>query len=103
MSSSRGRAPRDGGAVPVVTSVIFKREQFSSMTNAGDPNLVEWPADTDTSWNDSINAAKAAIAKSAPNPAPNADHYYSGQIVPNWAATATFIAEIGAFKFFRTA
>jgi N-acetylmuramoyl-L-alanine amidase len=87
---------------PSITSVIFKKEQFSSLTNAGDPNLIQWPADTDSSWNDSINAAKAAIAKSSTNPAPNADSYVSGTAEPDWIPKATLVATIGAFRFYQT-
>ena len=87
---------------PSITSVIFHKEQFSSLTHAGDPNLTQWPSDTDTTWGDSINAAKQAIAKSAVNPAPDADSYVSGTVEPEWIASATFIAKIGAFRFYRT-
>ena len=86
-----------------IMGVIAKKEQFSSMSHAGDPNLVEWPSPTDYTWTDSLNAAKQAIAKSAANPAPNADSYYSIDIPePTWASKSQFVAQIDHLKFYRT-
>lgn len=83
-------------------SVLFKPEQFSSLTHAGDPNLIQWPKPYDPFWEDSVQASVAAISKTVPNPAPEADSYFSGTVEPYWAAKSTFIASVGAFKFFKT-
>jgi spore germination cell wall hydrolase CwlJ-like protein len=97
------RAIKGGWWGATIMGVIAKKEQFSSMTHIGDPNLVRWPQPTDYAWTDSINAAKQAIAKSAANPAPNADSYLDTSIpLPTWAEKATFIAQIDQLKFFRT-
>ena len=97
------RAIKGGWWGGTIMAVLFKKDQFSSMTYPGDPNLVQWPQPTDYTWNDSLNAAKQAIAKSVVNPAPNADSYFSVDIPePSWAQKATFVAQIDHFKFYRT-
>lgn len=86
-----------------IQSVIAKPLQYSSMTHAGDPNLVKYPVEGDTDWNDSIQASTAAISGSVPNPAPTADSYIDNSIAPPpWALKAALVAEIGHFRFYRT-
>lgn len=85
-----------------VMSVCFKRLQYSSMTNKGDPNLVAWPSSTDQSWTDSMQASIAAISGSVKNPAPGADSYFDTSISPpDWATPEMFVIQIGALRFYN--
>lgn len=85
-----------------IMAVLRCPDQYTSMTHEGDPNLVAWPFAADPFWADSVQAAVAALSKSVPNPAPMADSYYSGDVEPYWAASATFVAKVGDFRFYRT-
>lgn len=83
-------------------SVIFKRFQYSSMTNKGDPNLVAWPTMTDPAWVDSMQASVAALAGSVKNPAPGADSYFDTSIAPPvWAKPEQFVIQIGSLRFYN--
>ena len=85
-----------------VMSVCFKRFQYSSMTNAGDPNLVAWPQAADPNWNDSILTAIAAISGTPTNPAPAADSYFDISISPpSWAKPVDFVIQIGRLRFYN--
>jgi len=35
------------------------------------------------------------------DPTGGATHYYSGDVVPSWAAEMTFTTAIGAFRFYK--
>lgn len=97
------RVKRGGWWGNSIQSVIAKPLQYSSMTHAGDPNLIKYPLEGDPSWNDSVQAATATISGSVPNPAPEADSYIDGSIAsPLWADKAKLVASIGAFRFFQT-
>jgi spore germination cell wall hydrolase CwlJ-like protein len=85
-----------------IMGVLRCPDQYTSLTHAGDPNLVAWPAPADPFWADSVQAAVAALSRSVPNPAPMADSYFSGDVEPYWAASATFVAQVGDFRFYRT-
>lgn len=96
------RVAKGGWFGDSLMSVLFKPEQYTSLTHEGDPNLVKYPKQDDPFWADSVQAAVAAISKTVPNPAPDADSYFSGTVEPDWATKATFIASVGAFKFYWT-
>lgn len=84
-------------------SVIGKPLQYSSMTHAGDPNLIQYPKSADPFWEDCVKAAVVALSKTVPNPAPEADSYFDTSIPPPvWAKEQDFIAAVGAFRFFKT-
>lgn len=84
------------------SEVICKKFQYSSMTNPGDPNLVRWPLETDTSWQAALEVAQAAISGSGSDPTGGAVNYYSLDIPePPWAAQMTFTVAIGSFRFYR--
>jgi N-acetylmuramoyl-L-alanine amidase len=83
-------------------SVVFKRLQYSSMTHAGDPNLIDWPQAADSTWSDSMIAAMAATGKGAANPAPGADSYFDDSIAPpSWAKPEMFVLKIGRLNFYN--
>ena len=85
-----------------VMSVVSKRLQYSSMTHAGDPNLIVWPQASDPSWSDSVISAIAATIKGAPNPVTGADSYFDTSIEPPaWAKPEQFVAQIGRLRFYN--
>ena len=96
------RAAHGGWWGDSIMSVLRCPDQYTSMTHAGDPNLVVLPGPADPFWDDSVQAARAALSKSVPNPAPGSDSYYSGDVVPYWAASATLVGQVGDFRFYRT-
>lgn len=85
-----------------VMSVCFKRDQYSSLTNPGDPNLVAWPQAAEYAWNDSVQASIAAISGTPTNPAPGADSYFDISIAPPyWAKPTDFVIAIGRLRFYN--
>jgi len=87
-----------------VMGVIFQRFQYSSMTDGGDPNLVQWPASGDAIWQECLEHATMALAGTAPNPVQQADSYFDDSIVkPGWAANATFVVTLGRLNFYQVA
>ncbi|HBI15006.1 MAG TPA: hypothetical protein DDY20_05760 [Desulfobulbaceae bacterium] len=82
-------------------SVVFKKWQFSSMTDPRDRQLTTWPATNDPSWRQCLSIACASIDGDLPNPVPGADHYYDISIPPpKWAAAARFVSQIGKVRFY---
>jgi len=97
------RAKKGGWWGNSIQSCIAKPLQYSSMTHAGDPNLIKYPIDGDPFWNDSMQAATAAISGSVPNPATGSDSYIDNTIVPPpWAEKAKLVATVGNFRFYQT-
>jgi spore germination cell wall hydrolase CwlJ-like protein len=82
--------------------VIEKRLQFSSMTAAGDAMLVQWPADNDPSWVDSMNVAEGIFAGSFLDATNGATLYCNLHVCkPAWADPAKQTATIGNHTFFK--
>lgn len=88
---------------PDVPSVCTSKLQFSSMTAGGDGQLVKWPSLKDPSWQSCWDAWMSAVDKTASNPAPGADHYYSVSLPtpPKWATPETFVAQVGHHRFHK--
>lgn len=87
------------------SEVITKREQYSSMTSTGDPNLVKWPIETDTSWMACMDVATEVYGTPLADPSNGATHYFDKSLdanPPNWASTGTKTADIGNFHFYRS-
>src|SRR5208282_6028450 len=100
----RTRANQGGWWGNDISSVVGKQYQFSSMTVAGDPNLVQWPRSDDPSWDACVQAAQKAITVAAQNPALGATSYYDISIPsPSWAKADEFIVQIGRLRFYRIA
>jgi N-acetylmuramoyl-L-alanine amidase len=77
-----------------LSTVLFKKWQYSSLTNPKDVQLT-------TSWQDSLYAASTAMAGEKPNPAPGADSYFDESIdPPSWAKPDDFVLQIGRIKFY---
>ena len=84
-----------------VMSVIFKKWQFSSLTDPNDKQLTTWPASTDKSWIQCLQVACDALDGVSVNPVPGADSYYDISIPPpKWATDDCFVAQIGKIRFF---
>ncbi len=82
-------------------SVIFKRWQFSSLTDPKDRQLTTWPTAVDKSWQQCLQIAHAASAGTLFNPVAGADHYYDISIpAPPWAETGRFVSQIGRIRFY---
>ena len=84
-----------------ITSVVFKRWQFSSMTDSRDRQLTTWPATDDKSWVDSLMTAFGAMNGTLENPVPGADSYHDISIPPPpWAQKAYFAGQLGRLRFY---
>ena len=89
-----------------VMSVVFKKWQFSSMTDPKDPQLTTWPQSTDSSWPKCLSIACRAYDRALENPVIGADSYYDISLdkigkAPKWATEETFVRQIGKIKFYN--
>ena len=85
-----------------VMSVLFKKWQFSSLTDPRDKQLTTWPTSTDPSWQQCLKIACDVVDGQITNPVPGADSYYDISIpTPNWATSQTFVAAIGRVRFYN--
>ena len=85
---------------PSLSSVVLCHDQYSSF-NPTDPNATKWPAETDPSWKDSLQAAELVWAQAVADPTGGATSYFSGDTVPTWAGAMTHTVDVGAFHFYR--
>ena len=84
-----------------IMTVVFKKWQYSSLTNPKDPQLTTWPPN-DKVWEDCLNAVNDAINKTIPNPIPHADSYYDTSIPrPKWAVSEAYVGSIGRLNFYN--
>ena len=84
-------------------SVIAKREQYSSMTHAGDPQLSRFPLADDASFAQALEIAYA-IVNDEPigNPVATADSFYDTSIAaPNWATPDCYVGTVGRIRFYN--
>ncbi len=85
-----------------VLEVCTKKWQFSSLTAPGDPQLVIWPSEADSIWQDCLQAVANALDGTLPNPIGRAVNYYDVSIkAPDWATDDKFIAQIGRLRFYE--
>ena len=83
-----------------VLSVVFKKWQYSSMTDPKDIQLTTWPQKHAPDWVECLQAASNAVDGILKNPVPGADGYYDISIPPpKWATTETFVKQIGRLRF----
>jgi N-acetylmuramoyl-L-alanine amidase len=84
-------------------SVIAKREQYSSMTHAGDQQLSRFPAGDDASFAQALEIAYALIHdEPMVNPVPTADSFYDTSIsAPNWATPDCYVGTVGRIRFYN--
>jgi spore germination cell wall hydrolase CwlJ-like protein len=84
-----------------VMSVLFKKWQFSSLTDPGDKQLTRWPDSSDESWQRCLEVACNVIERNFPNTVRGADHYYDISIrPPKWADPLKFVAQVGRLRFY---
>jgi spore germination cell wall hydrolase CwlJ-like protein len=84
-----------------VMEVLFKKWQYSSLTDPHDPQLVAWPKD-DPTWKQCLQVASDAIDGLSPDPAPGADSYFDQSIAPPiWAKKEMFVCKIGHLSFYN--
>lgn len=82
--------------------VVFKKWQFSSLTDPHDRQLTTWPAHGDVIWQQCLDVAFNAINGTAKNLVPGADSYYDTSIpAPNWADPDRFVAQLGRVRFYN--
>ena len=85
-----------------VCGVIFKKWQFSSLTDPNDKQLTTWPSAADPSWQQCLQVAVDTLNLSSANPVPGADSYYDISIpAPKWATAATFVKQLGRVRFYN--
>lgn len=95
------RVARPGWWGHTVSEVLFKKWQFSSLTDPHDRQLTTWPAATDHSWSECLAVAWDTMAGAIANPTPGADSYHDTSIPPPpWTKTARLAGQVGRLKFY---
>jgi len=85
-----------------VMTVIFKKWQYSSMTDPNDKQLTTWPDRKSTSWTQALIVSDLALRGITDHPAPGADSYHDISIpAPYWATSENFVRQIGRIKFYN--
>lgn len=83
-----------------VLSVLFKKWQYSSMTDPHDAQLSRWPDGADATFWECMQIANDAVEGTLPDYAPGADSYYDTSIPPpSWATKENLIAQLGRIRF----
>jgi len=67
------RSLRPGWWGRALMGVLFKKWQFSSLTDPNDRQLTTWPKSTDQPWIDSLDIASNVLDEKLPNPPPGAN------------------------------
>jgi len=84
-----------------VLEVLFKKWQYSSLTDPHDPQLTAWPIEN-AIWQQCLQVAADAIHGISDNPVPGADSYFDDSIpAPKWATPETFVKQIGKLRFYN--
>ena len=86
-----------------VYSEAVRRLQFSSMTAAGDPNLILFPTDNDPQWLEALTLASQASRGSLDDITEGSTSYYAASMStpPYWAASMTRTVTIEGQIFFK--
>jgi N-acetylmuramoyl-L-alanine amidase len=95
-------------------TVLTKRDQYSSMTSKGDPNLIKWPQPPagDPAWLQCMRAAAAVHGGAGvgmiPDQSMGATHYFDRSLdadPPSWAKDGSMVKVLdsGSFHFYRQA
>lgn len=92
----RNRVKQDWAAT------IEQRLQFSSLTAAGDPMLIQWPLPGDKQFEDAMELADGIFTHLIPDNTSGATHYFNPSVVlPTWAASMTKVATLGHHTFYK--
>lgn len=93
-----------------ISGVIQQHHQFSSMSFAGDPNLVAWPVEPipgqqgSDDWKAYLDCQTVVESPLNADPTNGANAYESlvpGVGRPSWASTQALVLEIGNTRFYR--
>lgn len=85
-----------------IQTVLFKKWQYSSLTDPNDPQLTKWPSDEDPSWKACLSTAFEVMGGRMENPVPGADSYHDISIPsPYWATPEMFVKQVGRLKFYN--
>lgn len=86
-----------------VMSVVFKRWQFSSVTDPKDQQLTKWPESSDKQWGECLDIASRCVNNQIGNIVQGGDSYYDTSIpAPYWAKQEQFVCQIGKLRFYDT-
>jgi len=85
-----------------VMEVLFKKWQYSSLTDPHDPQLTTWPKD-DTAWKQCLQIADNVLSGViTENPVPGADSYVDVTArLQSWMTEDRFVKQIGLLKFYN--
>lgn len=84
-----------------VLEVVFKKWQYSSLTDPRDAQLTTWPRESAPAWQECLVVADMALKHGVENPVPGADSYHDISIPdPYWATPDMFVGQIGRLKFY---
>jgi spore germination cell wall hydrolase CwlJ-like protein len=101
--SIRNRVDKPGWWGTDYRSVILKPWQYSSF-NAGDPNSIKFPDETDSVWLQCLENASLVINGNCPDNTDGAQSYFDKSLdnnPPKWAATMTHTLDIGRLHFYK--
>jgi len=85
-----------------ILSVIFKKWQYSSLTDPKDRQLTIWPSKNLQSWKLALDIAENTIKGNILHPAPNSDSYHDKSIKrPYWATDENFVKQIDSLYFYN--
>lgn len=99
------RVSRPGWWGADVPTVVWKKWQYSSMTDPNDAQLAKLPSPYVKagweSWTECLEVALRAYLREEANPAPGADSYFADTIPPpKWATQDKFVVKIGHHSFY---
>lgn len=96
---NRVRHPKWWGKT--VMEVLFKKWQYSSLTDPNDKQLTTWPQN-DPIWRECLTVAHDVYYGLMDNPVPEADSYHDISIPsPKWATPDMFVRQVGRLKFYN--
>lgn len=85
-----------------IMGVVFKKWQYSSLTDPKDPQLTTWPKNGETAWQECLLISNNVMRGLLNNPMPGADSYHDISIpAPDWAKPEYFVGQIGRVRFFN--
>lgn len=88
-------------------SVLTKKWQYSSLTDPKDPQLSNWPAASDNSFEECLTVAERVVTGMYNSPLKGIDSYYDdslqGDLRPKWAREhpERFVGKIGRLNFYN--
>ena len=84
-----------------VMGVLFKKWQYSSLTDPKDRQLTLWPVQGPV-WTECMTIAHDVLYGMVENPVPGADSYHDISIPsPKWAKPEMFVRQIGRIRFYN--